>query len=356
MRDSPLSGRERVRLALGHQETDRIPIAMVCSGINEPARSEFEEYVSRKGHGNLERYLDPLLDIRTVAPRYNGPCLEPGRDIWGVQRKQVSYGLGSYEEIECYPLVDAENMDAVVQHSWPSADWYDYAVLPERIAAAHAGGQRCILVSNGNLFETSWSMRGFEQMFMDLAINPELAHGIMSRVTDFYVDYFRQVLTAAQGEIDLVFTADDIGGQDGLLMSLDMWERFIKPYHVRLNAVIHEHGARVIYHSDGSVMDAVAGLIDMEIDVLQALQFDAAGMDPARLKALYGDRLSFEGGVSVQKTLPFGTSDQVRGEVQHLVSTLGKNGGYILGPSHYIQAGTPAENIYTMFETARRPV
>jgi uroporphyrinogen decarboxylase len=92
-----------------------------------------------------------------------------------------------------------------------------------------------------------------------------------------------------------VFTADDIGGQDGLLISLKMWEQFIKPYHVRLNAAIHEHGARVIYHSDGGIMDAVAGLIDMKIDVLQALQFDATGMDAVQLKALYGGPAEFSG-------------------------------------------------------------
>jgi len=353
MQDSQLSKRERVRLALAHQETDRIPIAMVCSGINEPASSEFEEYVRRKGYGDLETYLDSLLDITTVAPRYNGPYLEPGSDIWGVKRKPVSYGVGSYDEIDHYPLAEAGSIDQLARHSWPSADWYDYTVLPERIAAAHAGGQRCIMVSNGNIFETSWYMRGFEQMFVDLAINPELAHRIMGHVTDFYVEYFQRILTAAPGEIDLVFTADDIGGQNGLLMSLEMWEQFIKPYHVRLNAAIHEHGARVIYHSDGGIMDAVGGLIDMKIDVLQALQFDAAGMDAAKLKAVYGGELSFQGGVSVQKTLPFGTPDQVRVEVEHLISTLGRSGGYILGPSHCIQAGTPAENIYAMFETAR---
>ena len=353
MQDSQLSGRERVRLALAHQETDRIPLALVCSGINEPARGEFEAYVRRQGHGSLETYLDPLLDITTVAPRYVGPRLEPDCDIWGVTRKPVSYGLGSYDEIEHYPLADAGSVDQLAQHSWPSADWYDYTVLHSRIAAAQAGGPSCIMVSNGNIFETSWYMRGFEQMFLDLASNPELAHGIMGRVTDFYVEFFHRILTAAKGEIDLVFTADDIGGQDGLLMSMGMWEQFIKPYHVRLNAAIHEHGARVIYHTDGAIMDAIAGLIDMKIDVLQALQFDAAGMDAVQLKTLYGGQLSFQGGVSVQKTLPFGTPDQVRAEVEHLISTLGRNGGYILGPSHCIQAGTPPENIYALFETAR---
>ena len=348
-----LSSRERVRLALAHQETDRIPIAMVCSGINEPARGAFAELLRHKGRGTVDHYLDELLDIVTVAPRYTGPCLASGCDIWGVKRKPVSFGSGAYDEIERYPLAGMESMDQLARHTWPSADWFDYTVLPERIAAAHAGGERCIMVSNGNIFESSWYMRGFEQMFMDLAMNAELAQAIMSRVTDFYVDYFRRLLTAARGGVDLVFTADDIGGQSGLLMSLGMWETFIKPHHLRLNAAIHDCGARVIYHSDGGIMEAVPGLIDMRIDVLQALQFDAACMDATRLKSAYGDQLCFQGGVSVQRTLPFGTPDQVRAEVESLITTLGRHGGYILGPSHCIQAGTPPENIYAMFETAR---
>jgi uroporphyrinogen decarboxylase len=102
-------------------------------------------------------------------------------------------------------------------------------------------------------------------------------------------------------------------------------------------------------------MEAVPGLIDMGIDVLQALQFDADGMDPVELKGKYGDRLCFEGGVSVQKTLPFGSPEDVRTEVSRLSRVLGKGGGYILGPSHVIQAGTPPENIAALFDEAARP-
>jgi uroporphyrinogen decarboxylase len=136
-------------------------------------------------------------------------------------------------------------------------------------------------------------------------------------------------------------------------MSLGMWEEFIKPRHIRLNRRIHELGARVIYHSDGAVMQAVPGLIEMGIDVLQALQFDARGMDPVKLKIDHGEGLCFEGGVSVQHTLPFGTAADVRAEVERLVGVLGRGGGYIVGPSHVIQAGTPPENIVALFETAR---
>jgi uroporphyrinogen decarboxylase len=348
-----LSSRERVRLALEHQETDRIPIAMVCSGINSPAREALDAHLRRERGINLQAWLDSFIDIRQVAPAYAGPPLGPKEDIWGVHR-QVIYNPagGHYDEIAYYPLAGAENPGDLERHRWPSTGWFDYSVLPDRIAAAQADGERCLMVANGNLFETSWYMRGFQRMFTDMVLNPELFHAIMSRVTDFYVAHFRSMLSAADGAVDLAFTADDIAGQNGLLMSLDMWETYLKPYHVRLNAAIHEFGVKVIYHTDGGAMEAVGGLIDMGIDVLQALQFSARGMDPVALKRRFGDRLCFEGGVSVQTTLPFGTTDEVRAEVEHLIAVLGEGGGYILGPSHAIQAGTPPENIAAMFDTA----
>lgn len=347
-----LSSRERVRLALEHQETDRVPIAMVCAGINPPARRELEAYLQRKRGIGVEAYLDAILDVREVGPAYLGPPLAAGEDIWGVRREPVSYGAGSYDEIAYYPLAGATTIDDLAAHRWPSTAWFDYTVLPARIAAAQAGGERCLMVTNGNIFETSWYMRGFQRMFTDFVLHPELAHAIMERVTCLYVEHFSRMLSAADGEVDLAFTADDIAGQNGLLMSLDMWERFLKPYHVRLNETIHSFGVKVIYHTDGGVIDAVEGLIDMGIDVLQALQFSAKGMDPRELKRRFGDRLCFEGGVSVQTTLPFGTADDVRREVAELITVLGKGGGYILGPSHAIQAGTPPENIVMMFDTA----
>jgi uroporphyrinogen decarboxylase len=347
-----LSSRERVRLALEHKETDRVPIAMVCSGINEPTRSQLDAYLKRERNTSLQAYLDTILDIRSVDPEDAGPPLPAGEDIWGVIRIPVSFGDGTYDEISHYPLADVESTDDIDRHPFPSAEIFDYSVLPERIKALQQDGERCLMMSNANIFETSWYMRGLEQIFVDMITNPELVHAIMRRVTDFYLEHFTRTLSSARGMIDLAFTADDIGGQSGLLMSLDMWEQFIKPYHLEVNTVIHEFGARVIYHTDGAVMEAVPGLIDMGIDVLQALQFDAAGMDPVELKGKYGPQLCFEGGVSVQRTLPFGTVEEVRQEVQQLISVLGKNGGYILGPSHTIQAGTPPENILTMFETA----
>jgi len=312
MPSSDLSHRERVRLALAHKETDRVPIAMVCSGINRPAREGLERWLARERGTTVDAYLEPLIDIQGVGPDYAGPALPSGTDIWGVHRSPVSYGPDAYAEIDHYPLGEAASIDDVLAHHWPSPDWFDYSVLPQRVAQAQSKGEYCLMLANGNIFESSWYMRGFERMLLDLAMNPELAHAIFARVTEFFTAHFAKALAAARGQIDLVFTADDIGGQNGLLMSLPMWQEHIQPYHRRLNRVIHEFGAKVIYHSDGSIMDAVPGLMDMGIDVLQALQFDARGMDPVALKKNYGHVLCFEGGVSVQKTLPFGAPEDVR--------------------------------------------
>ena len=350
MSDTKLSHRERVRLALEHQTTDRIPIALVCSAVNDPVT--LERYLREERGVRVEDYFKPILDIVEIKPRYCGPRLKAHENFWSVVKKEVSFGNGFYEEIDYYPLASARSIDDLKKFRWPSTDWFDYASIPEQIEKINEEEAYCITIKGGNIFETSWYMRGFEQSLMDMAIDPEYFSYIMENVAEFYIQNAKKILEASGDKVDLMFTADDLGGQDGLLISLEMWEQQIKPYHKKLNDVIHQYGATVIYHSDGSIMEVIPGLIDMGIDVLQALQFDAKGMDPKVLKDTYGDSLCFEGGVSVQKTLPFGTPDDVRRETRELISILGAHGGYICGPSHKIQVGTPPENIVALFDTA----
>jgi uroporphyrinogen decarboxylase len=334
-----LSSRERIALALRHETTDRIPVGMVCAGINPPARKALAIFLAGQRGISVEKYLEPIVDIVEVGPRYIGPLLPPATDIWGVRRRIVSYGEGSYDEIAHYPLAASGGIPDLDAHCWPDPAWFDYEGLPAVIDEALGGADKCVMVGNGNIFETSWYMRGFEQMLMDVMTEEDLVHRIMDRVTRFYVEFFTRVLEGAGGRVDLIFTADDIGDQRGLLMPLEKWEKLLKPYHRRLNDAIHRFPAKVIYHTDGSVMPAVPGLID--------------NMDPAALKRSAAGKLCFEGGVSVQTTLPFGSPEEVEAEVRARIDVLGEGGGYILGPSHWIQAGTPPANIVAMFDTAK---
>src|SRR5450756_2482910 len=104
-----LSSRERVLLALAHQGPDRIPIALVCAGINPPAHAQLEAYLQRTRGLSVAAYLESLIDIKDVAPAYIGPRLAPGVDMWGVRRVPISYGAGQYDEIAYYPLANVEH-------------------------------------------------------------------------------------------------------------------------------------------------------------------------------------------------------------------------------------------------------
>ncbi|MCX6362175.1 MAG: hypothetical protein NT029_20460 [Armatimonadetes bacterium] len=349
-----MTHRERVIAALDHQSTDRIPIALVCSGINAPAMRELERHLGARRGLTVQQYLEPLIDIRHVGPDYAGPNPAACVDIWGVERSPVSYGSGAYEEIVRHPLADVRDASELDRYPWPTTDWFDYDRFRDDLRAA-SEADHCLMISGGNPFETTWYMLGLERALEGLAVEPELVRAVLDRVTAFYVEHTVRQLEAADGLVDLVFTADDLGGQRGLLLSIKLWERHIRPCHEALNRAIHQFGARVVYHSDGAIGSIAERLADAGIDVLQALQFDAGGMDPADLKRRLGDRIGFEGGISVQSTLPFGTPEDVRREVRDRIDVLGAGGGYILGPSHAIQAGTPPENIVAMFDEASRP-
>ena len=352
-----MTSRDRVLTALEHKETDIVPFSLGF-GINYPAKRTLAEYM-KIGMEELDKILGSLTDIRHVGPKYTGPkdrniSFPDGSylDMWGVLRSPKANANDTYMEISGYPLADMTAPDELEDYIFPSVEWFDFSVIPDQIEAAAQTGDHALMASGGNIFESSWYMRGLENMFADLIEEKEFACRLINKVTDFFVSYSQKILEAGKGRIDLYFTADDIGGQSDLLMSLPLWEEMLKPYHKKLNKVIRGYGAKVVYHSDGAVMKAVDGLIDMGIDVLEALQFDAAGMDPAALKDMAGGRLSFHGGVSVQSTLPFGTPEEVEAEVKERVRVLGKNGGYILAPSHAIQAGTPPENIYAFLKAA----
>ncbi|MDO8685303.1 MAG: uroporphyrinogen decarboxylase family protein [Clostridiales bacterium] len=353
-----MTSKERVLTALSHKNTDRIP--MDIGSVNEPVKKNLKEYLKLQSINDVNAFLESYSDFRGANPEYIGPkdrccTIEGGKsiDIWKVVREPVSYGEGCYDEICRYPLSGMNDAAELDQYEWPSAEWWDATHIKEYIKGINKTNEYAIVTANGNIFERSWYMRGFEQMLVDLIDNQELAWEIMKRVTDYFIGHLRNILEHANGLVDIVVTADDLGGQENLIMSLDLWEKMLKPHHVRLNKVLHEYGVKIMYHSCGAIMSIVPELIDMGIDILQPLQFDAKGMDSTRLKNEYGEKLCFYGGLSVQKTLPLGSVSDVRNEVLDHIRVLGKNGGYILAPSHAIQAGTPPENVIAFLDTGR---
>mgnify|MGYP000533678897 CR=1 FL=1 len=346
--------RQRVLTALDHREPDRVPIEYFFFGTPEMV-AKLKAHLRCETDEELRRRLG--VDVRRVAPEYVGPPLysdSAGRyaDHWGVVRAPVSHGSGSYNEICHYPLADADTIEDLDRHPWPKIEWFDFASLHRQIEQANERDDYAIIMGNGNIFETSWWMRGWEMTLLDLLANQEFLAELLRRVTDWYIAWFTAAFAETKGKIQLAFTADDVAMQNGPLMALDVWRALLKPEHQRLNAVIHSFGAKIIYHCDGAVMDFLEDFAEMGIDALDPLQMNARGMDPVAMKARVGDRLSFHGGVDVQSTLPFGTPASVRARSLELIEVLGRGGGYIFGPAHAIQEDTPVENAVAMFDAA----
>lgn len=344
--------RERVLAALAHQTPDRTPtdfwaVEEIWCRLKQLFQTESKDDV-----------LDRLgIDIRRVRPDYVGPpiqFLNDGSYLLpdGTHRKKVTNRFGAHEEYAGFPLNACETVQEILEWDrWPKAEQYDWEGFSRKIGDKHE--HYFIKLDLGGPFERAWSLRGYEQYLMDMATEPEIPHAIMERLTEYYVDFVTRAMEAAGDKIDMVYTWDDIASQNSLLISPQMWEEFVKPYHVYIDRVIHGYGKRVMYHSCGAVRPMIHRLMELPIDVLNPLQPLAAGMsDLCSIKKEYGDQLTFHGAIDIQQLLPHGNPDEVYREAHRVSTILGDGGGYILCSAHFIQADTPLENILALYQAA----
>ncbi|MCL7451494.1 MAG: hypothetical protein M8467_00410 [Anaerolineae bacterium] len=358
--DALLSPWDRVETALAHKEPDRVPFDFwAVPEVWDRLRSALGLAADGRGDETLLRLLG--IDCRMVTTRYVGSKarqLPDGTfiDAWGTHRRHVTNPFGTYEEYASHPLAGAETVADVLDWGWPSPDDWDVSGVRRQSERLNADVRHSLRYEVGGIFEWSWALRGFERFLFDLVEKPDVACAIMDRFTDLYIENTVRVIAAAGGLLDMVYTYDDVGTQNALLISPRMWRKYILPRHQRLNAAIRAaaHPVKIMYHSCGAVYPLIGAFIDeMGIDVLNPLQPRAAGMDMARIKAEFGDRLSFHGAIDIQRTLPHGTPEEVQTEVRERCRILGEGGGYICTSAHYLQADTPLENIVAMYTAPR---
>jgi uroporphyrinogen decarboxylase len=275
-------------------------------------------------------------------------------DIWGHHLRIKHNPTGSYEEFATWPLANAETVSDLATHPWPEPDWWDFSQLPALTQQINDPRPYHLRFRAGSVFELAWQLRGMEQFLMDLALAPEIPEYIMTRICDVLVENLKAALEIAGDAIDMVYFYDDVATQKSLMVSRKMWERLIKPHHQRIIDTTKSYDKAVMYHCDGALRPLLPDLIDMGIDVLNPIQADAPGMAPAELKAEFGDRLSFHGGINIIDTLPRGSVQDVQNEVKDRFDVLGENGGYILASSHHIQSDTPLKNVLAMYDTSLR--
>ena len=192
-----------------------------------------------------------------------------------------------------------------------------------------------------------------EQAFVDLVENPEIAHYCLGKLFGLAYEKAVRIYEAIPGRVDISYVAEDMGGQTDLMISVRHIREFLLPGMKRMIDLAHQAGAHAFHHNDGSCWRIIPDMIGLGIDLLNPLQWRCPGMERERLKKEFGPHLVLHGGMDNQYTLPFGTVDEVRREVEDNLRILGAGGGYILAPCHNIQAITPVENVLAMYEAAR---
>jgi uroporphyrinogen decarboxylase len=354
-----MTSRERVLTALAGQPTDRVPRLLYeeAIGYTPPIERLLRERCG--GQAPREYFGMDLTSVTcnpTALPRerfaeWLGPCraeaLASGQvDEWGVWWKTGDFH--HFAHADC-PLRGLEDLGRLSEYPWPDLEApYRWEGVRERVAALHGHGL-AVAAYAGSVFEQSWYIRGMEDLMMDMLAEPAIAHWFFERTAA--LQQFAATQFARAG-VDIIITGDDIAGQTGMLMKLDVWREFLK---LRLAATVRavkqaRPEAFVFYHSDGNVEAAVPDLIEVGIDILNPVQPEC--MDPAAVKLKFGDRLAFWGTVSVQQTMPFGSPEAVRAEVRARIRSVGKGGRLILAPAHVLGPETPWENIVAFFEAA----
>jgi len=339
-----MTSRERWLAVLRREKPDRVPMDYWAT---PEATAKVMKHLGVSTVDELHRRLHIDAPF-SLSGDYVGPKLPENEDVFGIRTREVSYGEGVYGEVAYSPLARFASVAEIeAEYRWPSPDWYDYSGIPAQIKAA---GDRPVRGGGSEPFLTYKALRGQEQAFMDLVLNKEMVHYCLDKLFGLAYENTRRIYEAARGKVMISYVAEDMGGQEDLMLSPAQIREFLLPRMKRIIDLAHSAGVYVFHHNDGAVRKIIPDMIELGIDVLNPIQWRSKGMDRDRLKRDFGRRLVFHGGVDNQYTLPFGSAGEVRREVVENLRILGAGGGYILAPCHNIQAVSPPENVVAMYE------
>jgi uroporphyrinogen decarboxylase len=334
-----LTHKERLRRALLHQPIDRMPTQInYTANAGQKLTAHFNVAVA-----DLPRVLDNHF-VR-VDLTYPGRSSEDGKvrfDWWGAGHATGEEGY----YIPVNPLKDSQDLD---RFPWP--DPHDLHLLDEAVQTIKTYGDEYFSAPNFGfaLFERAWSLRGFEQIFIDLRRDPEFVGALLDRITAIQLVLIQRFVDLG---VDGGYFGDDYGAQKNLLFSPAQWRKLIKPRLARLFAPFVERGLPVIMHSDGQIQKILPDLVEIGLTTLNPVQPEV--LDHHWLYENFRDTLSFYGGISTQTVLPYGSPAEVQAAVRQCARDLAPDRtGLLVGPSHRLMSDIPLSNVAAMLAAFR---
>lgn len=331
-----ITRKERMRRAINFEPVDRIPTQInYTAGMGQKMADHFDVPVS-----DLPDFLgNHMIRVDLTAPQRLNDDGSIAYDWWGVGFDTKEEGYFAAES----PLQTNNDLD-----SFPWPDPNDPALLAGAEEAIAAYGDEYFITPNFGfvLFERAWTLRGFEEFFMDMATDPEFTNELLDRITDIQLTLINRYLDLG---VDGGYFGDDYGAQKNLLFSPRMWRTYIKPRLAKLFAPFAERGLPVLMHSDGQIQKILPDLVEIGLNTLNPVQPEV--LDHAWLRENFAGNLSFYGGVSTQTVLPYGTPQEVREAISSCKEALAPDGtGLLVAPSHRMMTDIPLANVEAMLD------
>jgi uroporphyrinogen decarboxylase len=333
---SAATPRGRVLAQIQHQATAYVPYTIRFEG-------DVAERLDAHYGGDAWRSL-----VDNAIRRLPAPELEPQRT--GARTYTDPYGSVWQVDHRMFHLVEpALKVPSLEGFAFPDLELIFNPVWEAKVSQAIEEQRDHFLVIGfgTGLFERSWGLRGFENAMMDMVAQIDFYKELIERLTEHQEAILARLLDLP---VDGILFADDWGYQQGVLVGAERWRRIFKPRYSRLYRLVHQAGKVALTHCCGSIEEILPDLIEIGLDVYQSVQPEAKNNNPYELKRKYGDQLTFWGGLGSQSTIPFGTPDEIRAEVNHLCREMGRGGGYILCPAKALQPETPTENAAAVVE------
>jgi uroporphyrinogen decarboxylase len=330
-----MTKREVVKTVL---EGGRPPYVPWSCGFTKEAKKKLNDYFH---DGDLEEILhDHILTLGNDIGFFEEIGMDLVQDVFGVVwDRSIDKDIGN---------VTGRVLKEPTLAGYDFPDPLDRRFFKDIPGELAKHGDRFRVFSVGfSLYERAWTLRGMENLLMDMVIHQDFVQELFDRIVEYNI---AQVGEALKYEIDALYFGDDWGQQRGLQMGPELWHRFIYPALKKMYGFVKNAGKFVLIHSCGDVDELFDDLIEIGLDCFNPFQPEV--MDVFSLMKHYRGKLTFHGGLSTQKTLPYGSTREVKRETEALL-TAGASGGYIFAPAHDIEGDVPLENMLAFIEVVQ---